>query len=116
MSQIIPLQAVESQGPIQVVLNGQACQINVYQKNQAGGAPKIYLDLQCNGNWIQQGKLCLNNVLIVRHAYLGFIGDLVFTDTQGLTQPQYTGFNPISSQARYLLLYLFPSELPSGLN
>ncbi len=116
MSQIIPLQAVPSQGPIQVVLNGQSCQLNVYQKAQVGGSPRVYLDLQCNGYWVQQGKLCLNNVLIVRHAYLGFMGDLVFLDTQGATDPRYTGFNPNQSQARYLLLYLYPSELPEGLS
>lgn len=115
MSQIIPLQAAPSQGPIQAVLNGQSCQLNVWQKGD-GASAKMYLDLMCNGNWIQQGRLCLNNVLIVRHAYLGFVGDLTFIDTQGLTNPVYTGFNPNQQLARYLLLYLFPSELPAGLN
>lgn len=115
MSQIVPLQAVPSQGPIQVVLNGQSCQLSVWQKG-SGASAAVYLDLQANGAWIQQAKLCLNNVLIVRHAYLGFLGDLVFTDTQGLTDPVYTGFNPNQSQARYLLLYLAPAELPKGLS
>lgn len=111
MSQIIPLQAVPSQGPIQVVLGGQSCQISVWQKGQ-----HMYLDLISNGALIQQAKLCLNQVLLVRHAYLGFSGDLVFKDTQGVTDPLYTGFSTNQSTARYLLLYLAPFELPEGLN
>ena len=115
MSQIIPLQATPSQGPIQVTLNGQACVLNVWTKGQEGSTLATYIDLQVNGAWVQQAKQARDRVLLVRHAYLGFSGDLVFLDQQGATDPVYTGFNPNQGQARYLLLYLFPSELPTGL-
>lgn len=105
---IVPLQALASQS-FQVPLNGQACALNVYQK---GG--DLYLDLSVSGVAIQQGKQCRDRVLIVRHAYLGFQGDLAFVDTQGVTDPVYTGFNPDPAQARYLLVYLAPADLPKG--
>lgn len=106
---IVPLQALPSQN-LQVPLNGQACALNVYQKGT-----DIYLDLSVNGRPIQQGKQCRNRVALVRCAYLGFQGDLVFIDTQGATDPVYTGFNANPALARYLLIYLSPTDLPTGL-
>ena len=53
--------------------------------------------------------LCENLNVIVRDAYLGFIGDLAFYDTQGDTAPVYTGLG-----SRYVLEYFAPSELPAG--
>lgn len=107
---IIPLQATPSQGPLQVILGGQSCVINVYTKNGS-----TYLDLFANGQPIQQGKICNDRVVIVRHAYLGFIGDLSFVDTQGYLDPYYTGFGA-DPTARFLLVYLAPSDLPPGLS
>ena len=49
---------------------------------------------------IVAGMICLDRVRIVRHEYLGFIGNLVFIDTQGTSDPEYTGFG-----SRYLLIY-----------
>lgn len=107
---IIPLQALPNEGPIQVLLGGQACVLNVYQKGQS-----LYIDVTANGTSIQQCKQCRNNVVIVRHAYLGFIGDLVFVDTQGLTDPVYPGFGS-GPGTRYVLVYLAPADLPAGLS
>lgn len=106
---IVPLQALPSQN-LQVPLNGQACSLSVYQKGS-----DVYLDLLVNGRPIQQGQQCRNRVLLVRCAYLGFQGDLAFVDTQGATDPVYTGFNGNPSLARYLLVYLSPTDLPEGL-
>jgi hypothetical protein len=43
---------------------------------------------------------------MVRETYLGFIGDLSFTDTQGTSDPVYTGLG-----SRFVLLYLEASDL-----
>ena len=44
--------------------------------------------------------LCLNLVGLVRSAYLGFIGQLAFFDTQGTSDPDYSGLG-----TRYQLVY-----------
>ncbi len=96
----IPISAVPSQ-TLKTVLGGQYCTINLYTLDTG-----LYLDLLVNSAPIVQGVLCLDEVLIVREAYLGFIGDLAFMDTQGSNDPDYTGLG-----GRYVLLYLEPSDL-----
>jgi hypothetical protein len=103
MSLVVPLQAVKSQ-TLSVQLNGQNCQLNVYQKFYG-----LFFDLYVNQTLIIGGVLCQNLNRIVRSLYLGFSGDFVFYDNQGETDPTYTGLG-----ARYTLLYLLPSELPAG--
>ena len=95
MNQTIPINAVPSQA-LKVVLGGQICTINIYQKSTG-----LFLDLYVNDALIIGGALCLNGVNIVRDAYLGFVGDLVFSDTQGADAPVYTGLG-----SRWLLFYL----------
>ena len=56
------------------------------------------------------GVIAGNLNVIVRSAYLGFVGDLAFIDTQGSDDPVYTGLG-----ARWILTYFAPSELPAGL-
>lgn len=102
--QTIPLQPVPSQ-TVWVLLNQQPCQINVYSK---GGY--LFCDLYVNDALIIGGVICWNDNVIVRDAYLGFIGDLAFNDTQGNTDPVYTGLG-----SRYVLTYLAPADLPTGL-
>lgn len=97
---LIPLDAVPSQ-TVDIVLNNQVCTISVYQKSTG-----LFLDLSVNNALIIGGVLCENANRIVRSAYLGFIGDLAFLDTQGSTDPVYTGFG-----SRYELLYLEPADL-----
>lgn len=96
----IPLQATPSQS-LSAVLGGQNCQINVYQKSTG-----MYLDLYVSNSPIITATICLDRVRLVREAYLGFIGDLVFADTQGVSDPVYTGLG-----AQYVLLYLEASDL-----
>ena len=57
----------------------------------------------------QEGVLARNATFMVMTAYLGFVGELFFLDTQGSNDPVYTGLG-----SRYLLLYVFPSEIPTG--
>lgn len=96
-AQIIPLQAAPSQ-TVSVALNNQACQINVYTLNA-----DLYVDLYVNNALIIGGVIGQNLNPIVRDAYLGFIGDLMFLDTQGVDDPIYSGLG-----SRWVLNYVFP--------
>lgn len=107
--QIIPLQAVPSQ-VLTVTLDGQVCNIFINQKESG-----LYLDLY-NGAVtppaeIIVGVLCENRNRIVRSAYLGFSGDLMFYDTQGNSDPDFTGLD-----GRYALTYLTADEVTAALD
>ena len=103
MAQIVPLQGVPSQ-TLSVQLNGQSCVLNVYQKFFG-----LFVDVYSNGTLIIAGVLCENLNRVVRDLYLGFSGDFVFLDTEGTGDPYYAGLG-----ARWQLVYLLPSDLPSG--
>lgn len=103
----IPLAETPSQ-TLSVVLNGQACILNVYQKFYG-----LFMDVIVSNSVIIQGVICQNNNFIVRSLYLGFVGDLMFVDTQGTSDPDYTGLGPVN-QSRFQLRYLFPNELPNN--
>lgn len=96
----IPLKQIPNQA-VSVQLDGQDCQINVYEKFFG-----LFLDLYVSNVLIIGGCLCLNLNRIVRSAYLGFSGDLGFWDTQGNSNPYYTGVG-----ARFQLVYLTPADL-----
>ena len=97
---IVPLRAVPSQN-FQTVLNGQSCQIAVYARFYG-----LHLDLSVNDVPIVSGVLCYNLNRIVRDAYLGFVGDLVFIDNEGTDDPVYTGLG-----GRFSLAYLTSADL-----
>lgn len=90
----IPLVAVPSQ-VTSVQLLDQSCRIAVYQKSTG-----LYLDLFTGTRTIAAGVLCHDRVWLIRDAYLGFAGDLAFIDTQGTSDPDYTGLAD-----RYQLLW-----------
>ena len=69
----------------------------------------MYLDLYVSNSLILAGVSCQNMRLMVLDAYLGFVGDLMWIDNQGTTDPVYTGVG-----TRYTLLYLAPGDLPPG--
>ena len=98
--QIIPLQAVANQA-VTVSLGGQNTQINIYQKLYG-----LFVDLYVLDTLLVAGTPALNLNRIVRSTYLGFIGDLIFLDTQGSDDPTYTGLG-----TRFHLAYLEASEL-----
>lgn len=122
---IIPLQPVVSQ-TVNVVLADQSCTIDVYAKGILAAyqppwvpaptpptypapdllASALYLDLYVSNVLVLGGIQCLNGVAIVRDSYLGFVGDLAFYDTQGATDPVYTGLG-----GRYVLAYLSPGDI-----
>lgn len=98
--QVVPLVAVPSQ-KLQALLGGQVCQISVYQKSTG-----LFIDLYVNDVLIIGGVICQNDNRIVRSVYLGFIGDLAFTDTQGSDDPDYTGLG-----TRWQLCYIEAADL-----
>jgi len=92
--QIIPISDNPSQ-ILTVSLGGQQCKINLYQKTSS-----LYCDLYVNNVLIIGGVICQNNNKIVRDAYLGFIGDLYFFDSNDSSDPSYPGLG-----SRYQLRY-----------
>jgi hypothetical protein len=99
---IVPLTAVPSQ-VVTVTLGGQVCTIRIFTKSiyvpiSAPGAiatdpptyenaNPVFVDVYVNDAPIILGVLGLDRTRIVRDAYLGFIGDLAFVDTQGADDP-----------------------------
>lgn len=100
--QVVPLSPVPSQ-TFQIVLGGQNCAMAVYQKGRF-----IYLDLSVNGSPVLNTKMCpVSSRLLLGRRYLGFVGDLVFMDTQGSDDPQYAGLG-----TRWVLMYAEAGDLP----
>lgn len=93
--QNIPISAMPSQS-LQTTLGGQNCKINIYTLSTG-----LFLDLFVNNSPILTGIICRDRLKLIRLAYLGFIGDLSFVDTQGTDDPVYTGLG-----SRFLLMYL----------
>ena len=95
--QLVPLQAAASQTAL-VTLNGQACQIDVYQTFYG-----LFCDLYVNNVLAIGGVICYNKNKIVRSTYINFVGDLAFYDSQGSEDPSYAGIG-----TRFFLVYLPP--------
>jgi hypothetical protein len=109
MPSIVPVRAIPNQ-ILTVQLSNQPTQLAIYQKSTG-----LFMDVYVNDSLIIGGVLCLNGKAIVRTAYLGFIGDFAFFDTQpssfsGPADPVYTGLG-----ARWPLYYFLPSELTDPL-
>ncbi len=83
--QIVPLIATPSQ-TLSITLDGQNCKLNIYQK-----AFGLFMDVYVSNVLIIGGVICENLNRIVRSTYLGFIGDFVFLDNQGMSDPVYSG-------------------------
>lgn len=98
---IIPVTDTYAQ-TFNVTLGGQDCSLNLYQK-PAG----LFIDVTVSGTLIIGGVICRNVTRIVRDAYLGFIGDLLWLDNQGAEDPTSPGLG-----TRYSLIYLAASEVP----
>lgn len=96
----IPLQAIPNQS-ISATLANQNCRINIYQRTTG-----LFCDLYVDNALIIGGVICQNLNRIVRDIYFGFVGDFGFCDTQGESDPEYSGLG-----SRYLLIYLEASDL-----
>jgi hypothetical protein len=97
--QSVPLQPVPSQST-KVVLGGQNCQILVYQKPQG-----VFVDINADGVDISVGTIARDAVPLISREYTGFIGNLIFIDTQGSDDPSYEGLGD-----RWTLVYLTAEE------
>lgn len=97
--QTVPLQSVPSQST-RVVLGGQNCQISLNQKPQG-----LFFDLSVDGVAIVNNIIARDAVPLVCREYVGFTGNLLFVDTQGSADPDYTGL-----AAKFSLVYLTAEE------
>jgi hypothetical protein len=66
----------------------------------------MFFDISVGGTQIALAVQCENLVSLVPTSYLGFTGWLVFFDTQGTSNPVYTGLG-----TRWVLLYLDSADL-----
>lgn len=80
---------------LRVTLGDQDCGIDIRQ-NSSG----LYLSLRVLDAPIVTGVVCRDRTRIVRSAYLGFVGDLTFVDTQGTSDPSSPGLG-----TRFFLCY-----------
>lgn len=104
--QVIPLQPIPNQ-TLQVQIEGQACTLDVFQTTFG-----LFMTVAIGDTVIIATVLCENLNRIVRSAYLGFDGDFSFIDTQGTSDPVYTGLG--GADAQYQLLYLTAAEIAAG--
>jgi hypothetical protein len=98
---IVPVRAVPNQ-TLSILLANQPCRLTL--KTRWFG---LFMDVSVNDSPVVQGVICQRWNRIVRSAYLGFIGDFAFWDTQGKSAPTFDGLGD-----RYLLYYLEKSDLP----
>jgi hypothetical protein len=97
--QYVPIQSTPSQ-TIKAVLGGQNCQIALYAKTQG-----LFVDINADGVEIVSGVIARDAVPLLARGYTGFIGNLLFVDTQGASDPQYSGLG-----SRFNLIYLTDVE------
>lgn len=112
--QAVPLSPVSSQ-TVQFVAGGQNCQLSVYTNDGYDYSDPtlntekdyIAIDFAYNGIQMTNTQNCLNlKRLLVNRQYLGFVGDFMFVDTQGTSDPEFDGLG-----SRYVLLYLEAADL-----
>lgn len=96
---LVPISPKPSQA-VTVQLAGQDCRITVYTRETG-----LYLDLVVNNVPAVTGRICEDRTRLVRDAYLGFAGDLVFADTQGFSDPVADGLG-----GQFRLVYLEAGE------
>jgi hypothetical protein len=120
----IPLSAVPSQ-TLSIVLDGQSCQIAVYQKqpitDEYGVAAGLFFDLIVGGVPIINTARCLDRTLILQdRRYLGVVGDFMFLDTTATEggPPTFNGAPPFYTGlgAQFVLLYLEAADLAAAGN
>lgn len=81
----IPLSPTPAQ-TLSVLLEGQDCRLNVYQKTTG-----LFVDVYLANSPVKVAQIARDRVALVRHGYLGFVGDLFFKDLEGADDPFYQG-------------------------
>lgn len=97
---IVPVQAVPNQ-TFAILLANQACQITLSTRLNG-----LFMDLVVGNVPVRNGVICQDRNPILRFSYLGFIGDFWFLDSQGTSDPVYTGLG-----SRYLFEYLEAADV-----
>jgi hypothetical protein len=92
--QVIPIIAAPTQ-TLRATLGGQDCAITIRQLTTG-----LFFYLSVSGTNIVAAMICLDRVGLVRNPYLGFVGQLMFVDTAGFSDPYYSGLGD-----RYILTY-----------
>src|SRR5690242_826481 len=100
--QKIPLNAVPNQ-TLSTTLGDQQVGLAIRQTRYG-----LFMDVYLSGALLIGGVICENLNRIVRSAYLGFAGDFVWYDTEGASDPYFTG---IGTDGRFQLLYLTADEI-----
>lgn len=89
---------------LSTTIEGKQCRLRIVTRQGA-----LWLDLSISGVSSVAGALCLNGVKIMRDAYLGLTGDLMFVDTQGSSDPASPGLG-----SRFQLMYVTPDEVAAA--
>ena len=97
----IPIQSVPNQ-TFNVLLNNQQVTINLYMITEDN---KLYMDVELNNNIVVSCVPCQNLNRIIRNLYFEFIGDFMFYDLQGNSDPIWSGLG-----TRFVLNYLQAAE------
>lgn len=100
--QAIPIKPKPAQ-TFAITLGNQPCRIYIWTTTNG-----MFCDLYINDLIVIGGAPCLHGTLVANDAYHGFIGDLVFWDLRGTSDPVYTELG-----SRYILLYLEASDFAS---
>lgn len=95
----IPLRAVPAQS-LKCVLGGQNCTIVIAQKPQG-----VFVSVAVDNVPTVSTVIARDAVPLVCREYTGFTGNLLFVDTRGNDDPEYTGFG-----SRFALVYLTAEE------
>ena len=96
---VVPLQPLANQ-EFSCVLDGQTAQISLTTTDYG-----LFADIVYNGVVVINSRLCLDRTDLNPSRYLGMPQGLFFVDTQGTSDPVYTGFG-----TQYLLVYGDPDE------
>ena len=95
----IPLSPVPAQS-LKVKLADQNCEMRVYYRFGS-----TYLDLTVGGVVVCTGAICRDRQSIVQIANSAFVGQLLFVDMLGNSDPLYSGFGE-----RWRLFYKAANE------
>lgn len=98
--QTIPIGDVPSQ-ILSTTVGGQQVRLRIFTRRES-----LFADVYVAGTLIVAGALCKNGVPLMRGAYLGFVGDLMFIDTQGTLDPSSPGLG-----TRFALVYASTADL-----
>lgn len=85
----------------QTVVAQQNCYITLRTLGE-----NLYFSLSVDENVLVTNKIVRNSVPLVLYKHYGFIGDFIFVDLQGNTDPTYDELN-----TRYVMMYLEESEI-----